>query len=65
MEDKTNNEIIADALVRILENQIKIKLHLGIARDDGEYGDCYHDYRMIDNLRYVEYKKIFKRYTYG
>jgi hypothetical protein len=54
MEDKTNNEIIADALVRILENQIKIKVHLGIARDDSEYGDCYYDHRMIDNLRYVD-----------
>lgn len=54
MEDKTNNEIIADALVRILENQIKIKSHLGIVKDDSEYGDCYYDYRIIDNLRYVD-----------
>lgn len=54
MEDKTNNEIIADALVRILENQIEIKVHLGIARDDSEYGECYYDYRVIENLRYVE-----------
>ena len=54
MEDKTNNEIIANALVRILENQIKIKVHLGIARDDSDYGDCYYDHRMIDDLRYVD-----------
>lgn len=54
MEDKTSNEIIADALTRILENQIKIKVHLGIARDDSEYGDCYYDHRMIDDLRYVD-----------
>ena len=54
MEDKTNNELIADALVRILENQIKIKVHLGIVRDDSYYGDCYYDHRMIDNLRYVD-----------
>lgn len=54
MEDKTSNEIIADALTRILENQIKIKVHLGIARDDSDYGDCYYDYRVIDNLKYVD-----------
>ena len=54
MEDKTSNEIIANALVRILENQIKIKVHLGIARDDSYYGDCYCDHRRIDDLGYVD-----------
>ena len=54
MEDMTSNEIIARALIRILENQIKIKVHLGIAKDDSEYGDCYHDHRMIDQLEYVD-----------
>lgn len=54
MGDKTNNEIIADALIRILENQIKIKVHLGIVRDDSDYGECYYDNRVIDSLRYVD-----------
>lgn len=53
MESKTNNEIIAEALIRILENQIDIKKHLGVARDTTYYGDCYNDYRAIEELRYV------------
>ena len=54
MEDMSSNEVIARALTRILENQIKIKVHLGIAKDDSEYGDCYYDHRMIGQLEYVE-----------
>lgn len=53
MENKTNNEIIAEALIRILENQINIKKHLGVARDTTYYGDCYNDYRTIEELKYV------------
>jgi hypothetical protein len=53
MESKTNNEIIAEALIRILENQIDIKKHLYIAKDTTYYGDCYNDYRAIEELRYV------------
>ena len=59
MENKTNNEIIAAALIRILENQIDIKKHLGVARDTTYYGDCYNDYRTIEELKYVG-EKYFK-----
>lgn len=43
-DSKTNEEIFAEALIQIIENQIKIKEHLGIARSGD---DCYHDNEMI------------------
>ena len=48
-EPKTSDVIFAEALVQILQNQIKIKMHLGIVRD--EYYDCYGDNQIIDDLR--------------
>ena len=47
-ENKTNDEIFAEALIQIIENQIAIKEHLGIARC---YDDCYYDRIIIDELR--------------
>ena len=48
---KTSDEIFAEALVQILQNQIKIKRHLGLVRD--EYYDCYSDDQIIDSLRSI------------
>jgi hypothetical protein len=53
-EDKTNNEILAEALIQIIENQIEIKGHLGVVKDTGYYGDCYNDRRIIDYLRTIK-----------
>ena len=47
-EPKTSDEIFAEALVQILQNQIQIKRHLGLVRD--EYYDCYSDNQIIDDL---------------
>ena len=46
-------DVIIDALIRILENQITIKEHLGIIKsrsvyDDNEY---YHDLKSIEELK--------------
>lgn len=49
-ENKTNNEIFAEVLIQIIENQIAIKEHLGIARC---YDDCYYDRKMIDELKRI------------
>lgn len=55
MEDKkSTNEIFAEALIRILDNQVKIKKHLGLVKDEGYYGDCYYDEMIMENLRTVE-----------
>lgn len=53
-EKKTNDEIIADALIRILSNQIAIKKHLGLVSDDNCYGECYYDYQAIEALADVQ-----------
>lgn len=53
-EEKTNDRIIADALVRILENQIEIKRHFGLVKNDGYYDGCYYDNLVIDDLRCIE-----------
>ena len=50
-EPKTSDEIFAEALIQILQNQIKIEKHLGIVRD--EYYDCYNDNQIIDDLRSI------------
>ena len=46
-----DDEFFAEALAHIIENQIAIKRHLGIARD---YDDCYWDREAIDNLRTIK-----------
>ena len=53
-KEKTNDEIIADALARILYNQIEIKKRLGLAFDDDCYGECYYDYQAIEELAEVQ-----------
>ena len=57
-KNKTNDEIFAEALARILHNQIKIKVHFGLAEDDSWYGDCEHDYDIIDKLKYIDFKEV-------
>lgn len=51
---KTDNRIIADALIRILKNQTEIKKHIGLIKDDSYYGDCGYDYSIIDELEEIE-----------
>ena len=51
-ENKTNDEIFAEALIQIIENQIDIKKHLGVIRDTFE--DCYWDRKLIDELRAIK-----------
>lgn len=53
-ESKSNSEIIAEALVQIIENQMKLKKHFGIVEDTGYYGDCYSDHQVIEGLRSIE-----------
>lgn len=53
-KNKTKDEIFAEALSLILENQIKIKVHFGLARSDDYYGDCNRDWRLIEDLEYVK-----------
>lgn len=50
-ENKTNDEVFAIALIQIIENQIKLKKHLGIVNDTAHYGDCYYDHEIICDLR--------------
>jgi hypothetical protein len=50
-DDKTNEEIFAETLIHIIENQMSIKRHLGIDRD---YGDCYLDRKIINNLKTIK-----------
>lgn len=52
-EDKTKDEIFAEALVLIIENQIEIKRHFGLAKGDEYYGDCYYDREMIRRLNTI------------
>ena len=53
-ENKSTNEIFAEALIQIIENQMKLKEHLGIVHDTGRCGDCYYDHEIINKLRNVE-----------
>ena len=50
-DNKTNEEIFAEALIQIIENQIKIKEHLGIARSGD---DCYYDNKVIALLDRID-----------
>lgn len=52
--EKTTNEIFAEALIQIIENQIELKKHLGLVHDTSFYGDCYDDNRVLEKLRGVE-----------
>ena len=52
-EDKSNDEILAEALIQIIENQMKIKRHFGLASDSSYYGDCYYDEKVIEALRSI------------
>lgn len=51
--NRSINEIFAEALIQIIENQMKLKEHLGIVRDIGHYGDCYDDYETINELKNI------------
>lgn len=53
-ETKTNESIIASALIQILENQIEIKKHFGLVKDDSYYGDCCRDHSIIEDLETIE-----------
>lgn len=53
-EKYTNEEIFARALIQIIENQMKIKKHLGLVSDTSHYGDCYYDNETIKELETVE-----------
>ena len=46
------DNVLIDALVRILENQITIKEHIGIINRRNEHIDneYYYDKKIIDNL---------------
>lgn len=51
-EDRTKDEIFAEALIQIIDNQIAIKKHLGVVRDT--YEDCYWDREVMSLLRNIE-----------
>lgn len=53
-ETKTTESIIASALIQILENQIEIKKHFGLIKDDSYYGDARRDHMIIDDLETIE-----------
>ena len=53
-EKKTDNRIIADALIRILRNQVEMKKHFGLIKDDSYYGDCHYDESIIEELEEIE-----------
>ena len=47
-EEKSKDEVFADALIRILENQKEIKKHLGV----GDY--FYYDDKQIERLETID-----------
>ncbi len=51
MEEKTKDQIFAEALIQIIENQMDIKKHIGVVRD---YEDFYYDREIISELRKIE-----------
>ena len=53
-EEKTNDKIIAEALIQIIENQMELKKHLGVVKDTSSYGDCYYDNETINALRSIK-----------
>lgn len=53
-EAKTNESIIASALIQVIENQIEIKKHFGLVKDDSWYGDCHRDHSIIEDLETIE-----------
>ena len=52
--NKFVNEIFAEALILIIENQMELKKHLGVVHDTEIYGDCYYDHKVINKLKSVE-----------
>lgn len=46
----TTETVFANALTQIIKNQIEIKKHIGLVRDDSYYGDCYSDREVINQL---------------
>ena len=53
-EKKTDNRIIAEALIHIIRNQVEIKKHIGLVKDDSYYGDCHRDELTIEELEEIE-----------
>lgn len=53
-EIKSNDAIFAEALIRVIENQIEIKKHIGLVRDDSYYVDCYSDRQVIVQLNDID-----------
>lgn len=53
-EKKSDNRIIADALIRILRNQVEMKTHFGLVNGDSYYGNCYYDESIIEELEEIE-----------
>lgn len=53
-ENTSKDEIFAKALIRIIENQIEIKKHIRLVKDEGRYGDCYLDDLIIDQLNGID-----------
>lgn len=52
-EEKTKDEIFADALARIIKNQLDIKKHIRLISDTSEYGDGYYDWKIIRELENI------------
>ena len=46
------NKVILEALIRILENQVTIKEHIGIIKERSSWGDneYYRDSLVLNNL---------------
>lgn len=53
-DNMTKDKIFAEALIQIIENQVKLKEHLGIVKDASYYGDCYNDGKIIEYLRTID-----------
>lgn len=47
-EDKSKDEVFAEALIQILKNQMELKKHLGVS----DY--FYDDDRQIEDLRTID-----------
>lgn len=50
--DMTKDEILVEALIQIIGNQVEIKKHLGVST----YEDCYYDREIIDALNRIKYE---------
>ena len=52
--EKNKDRVFRDALVQIIENQEKIKNHLGISRS---YDDNYYDHRIVEELNGLHFEE--------